>query len=553
MKSIDMQTFLAYTKHFKRQAVLLAVVFLANILLQILAPEVLSRFLDGVEGGTGWLIALWMILFYVAALALQAIAGLVLTYVSKWVGSHITDDYRNDVLKHYLRIGMSHHVRWTSGEVMTRLDEDVQGLFTYHYILFFKIIGNAVLLLCILAALAVRNGLLAAALFVLSVVTIVVFKWIQDRGIPKYTRQQKATAELNGSMKEMVDNTAVVRSMDATSYIEGKLKDAMRIRFRESLPAGLMYGNLWTASTLLQGLTYAAALLIGVWLWDSHAISMGVVYLILVYTGQIYGPLQRFRTDLGDMQKARGSMVRMEEFMAVPEDDRHGSQRLDDQPIHLTIKDLYFSYDGEADVLRGVSLELRSGESVGIMGETGCGKSTLVNLVAGLYPYERGEILLNNISLRDVTPGSFRNRIAYCTQNVQLIHGTLRDNITMYDKRYGDDQIAEAVDKLGLSDWFGKFPDGLDTLLSMGEDHLSSGEAQLVSLIRLALKNPGLVLLDEITARLDPTTRHSVMAAVVKLCEGRSVIAIAHDAAAIGWVERIIHMADGIFTPSTEV
>ena len=552
MKSIATQTFFAYAKRHKPQVALLVAVFAANLLLQLFAPMILSQFLDAVGAGTGWPQVLWRVLLYVAALALQVAAGLVLTYVSQWVGCHITDAYRQDVLRHYLRVEMRQHIRWISGEMMTRLDEDVQGLFTYHYILFFKIIGNGLLLLCILAALAVRSGILAVVLFLLSVFIIAVFKGVQDRGIPKYARQQKASAEFNGTLKEMVDNVAIVQGMDVIDYIAARLNKAMGTRFRESLPAGLMYGNLWTASTLLQGLTYAVALSIGVWLWDTNVVSTGAVYLILVYTEQILDPLQRFREDLGQMQRSRGSMVRMEELMAVRQDDRRGTRRLSDMPIHLTIEDLHFSYD-DGDVLRGVSLELKPGERVGIMGETGCGKSTLVNLIAGLYPYERGEILLNGIPLRDIDPEDFRSRVAYCTQNVQLIHGTLRDNITLYDKRYEDGEIVAAIGRLGLTEWFGKFADGLDTVLSMGEDHLSSGEAQLVSLIRLALRNPRLVLLDEITARLDPATRRKVMAAVERLCESRSVIAISHDANALQWIDRLIHMADGMFSSATEV
>lgn len=364
----------------------------------------LSRFLDSVESGGSLRKTFWMILFYLVALALQTLAALLLTYRSQKVGCHITDDYRHDVLSHYLGIGMERHVRWTSGEMMTRLDEDVEGLFTYHYILLLKLAGSGVLLLCVLITLALRSGILSATLLLLSVLTIFVFKWIQDRAAPKYVRNQASIAEFNGAMKEMVENAVLIRAMDATAYVGAKFKDAMQKRFRESLPAGLMYGNLWTASTMMQGITLAVALLISVWLWDVRILTVGTVYLIIVYTNLIYGPLQAFRDNLGQMQAAKASILRINAFLSIPQDVRQGDVPLSGKAMHLSVRDIRFAYEEGPDVLRGVSFDLRPGESLGIMGQTGCGKSTLVHLLAGLNTRWQGEIRLDGVDIRAIAP-----------------------------------------------------------------------------------------------------------------------------------------------------
>jgi ABC-type bacteriocin/lantibiotic exporter with double-glycine peptidase domain len=220
--------------------------------------------------------------------------------------------------------------------------------------------------------------------------------------------------------------------------------------------------------------------------------------------------------------------------------------------IALSIKDLSFAYKSGADVLRGVTLSIPAGKHLGIMGETGCGKSTLAALIAGLNEYEHGSIRLNELELSDIDTNSLRKHVAYCTQRIQLIHGSLRDNIILHDTRYTDQNIVTAINQLNLSDWFGKFSNGLDTDLEMGENSLSSGEAQLITLIRLALRNPGLVLLDEISAHLDAATEKLVSGAIASLCKDRTVIAIAHKADSLYWMDEVVYMQNGILMPSKE-
>ena len=205
-----------------------------------------------------------------------------------------------------------------------------------------------------------------------------------------------------------------------------------------------------------------------------------------------------------------------------------------------------FSYKNGADVLKNVCLSVPAGKHFGIMGETGCGKSTLMGLIAGLNGYECGSIRLNTLELRNIDTKNLHERVAYCTQRTHLIHSSLRDNITLYDPRYSDEAITKAIESLDLSQWFQKFSEGLDTILKMGEGSPSSGEAQLIPFVRLALRNPGLVLLDEITANPDPEKR--VSRAVTMLCKGRTVIAIAHKSESLVWMDIVFHMENGFLT-----
>ncbi len=179
------------------------------------------------------------------------------------------------------------------------------------------------------------------------------------------------------------------------------------------------------------------------------------------------------------------------------------------------------------------------------MGGTGSGKTTLAKIVARLYEFKHGEILLNGISVKKLKGESLRGAIAYCTQEVQFLHGTLRNNITLYNERFSDKDILHAIKQMGLIQWFEKFPKGLDTYLDMGENNVSAGEAQLISIIRLFLMNPAIVILDEISSRLDYVTEQRILSALDVLTQNRTVITMAHKVTALRWTDSIMILKDG--------
>ena len=530
----------------KKSLLGLGALLLVNIGFQTLAPEILGRFIDAAESGGLFQTVLLMIGFYFLTVLLQTAVASLANYQTQALGCRVTDAYRRDVMAHYLDIGMDRHNRIRSGDILTRLDEDTQGLFKYWNILIFKLGASGLLLLCVLAVLLLRDGLLAAVLLAVSLLAILGFKWIQDRGVPKYVRSAKASAEFNGSMKELVDNAVEIRSFDAAPYAEARLKTAMRQRYRESFPASLMYGNLWSAATMMQAAVQICALGFGIFLWDAGQITAGTVFMMYTYTDLIIGPLQDFRNHMGSLQEARAGMLRMKELMETPISVTGGSKKLEGDTVSMEIRGLSFGYTDQREVLHNVSLRLETGQKLGIMGKTGCGKSTLLGLIARLYDYGEGEILLNSIEIRDLDLKSLRDRVAYCPQTIQLLHGTIRENVTLFDTRFTDEAIWDAITALNLRDWVSKYPDGLDTMLDMGDNSLSAGEAQLITLIRLALRNPKLILLDEITSRLDSATELKILSALEALCRGRTVLAISHKLSAVAWMDEVLRMDDGV-------
>lgn len=520
-------------------------VYLTAIGLQILGPEILSRFIDETQSGGSLRAAALIILGYLTVSMLQKASKTVINYWSFDLGNRLTNRLRREMLSRFLKCGMKLHDQWSSGEVMTRLDEDVEGYFEYYKILILQLGANSVLLLGVLAVIGLRSPAMGAVLLCISLLTIAVFKKISDFGVQCHKKSSQALAEFNGFMKERVENAVELHLASAEDGAMEEMKTAVRIKFKKCLPAKMMYGRLWIASSVMDLLSEAFVLAGAAVLWSGGVITLGTAYLMYQYVTLIYAPLQSFRNDLGKLQDARAKKIRTEEFMALCQENSEKAGKAAAGKADIVVNDLFFSYEEGKEVLHGISFAIEPGEHIGIVGKTGCGKTTLVKLLAGFYGYQKGSIALAGQEIGEWDEAGFRKRVAYCPQKAQLLHATLRDNITMFDSRYTDGEILDAIAQLGLNPWLAQRKEGLDTVLASAQGSVSSGEAQLIAVIRLFLRNPEVVILDEFTSNLDEKTERALIEAVKRMTEGRTVLLIAHHPAALEQMDRIFVMDGG--------
>lgn len=528
-------------KQNKRTVLLLITVILAGTCLQILAPRFLSAFIDEAEYKAPVTAIALMIAGYLATVLAQKGTGICEVYLSSRLGGKITNRIRHQMLEHFIHLPMTSHETFSSGEIMTRLDEDVEGVYDYYQILFLRIGTSALLLTGVLLTVGMNNRPLALLMLIVCLVSIRVYKVISDFGTKCYLKSTQAAAAFNGFLKDKLDNLVEIHLAGADRYTLLSLKKTMHAKFRESLPAGQMYGRLWRASTVLEVISISGTLLIASVLWDQGVITLGTAYLFYNYVDLIYAPLQSFRNHLGGLQNAAARKKRAEAFLKQPvETDRAGQTASLTEFRTLEVKDLHFHYEGGPEILHGISFSLKKGDCLGITGETGSGKSTLVKLLAGLYQCPPGSIYINGLESERYRLEELREKILYCPQKTQLLHGTLRDNITLFDQEIRDEVIYKAVNALGLKDWLEGFEKGLDTPLSFAEGSISSGEGQFISMIRLFLRDPQVIILDEITANLDRKKEKELMDAVKHLTADRTVILIAHHAQALSVVNKTL-------------
>ena len=274
-------------------------------------------------------------------------------------------------------------------------------------------------------------------------------------------------------------------------------------------------------------------------------ITIGAVYLIFHYTSMLRGPIQGLSTRLDQIQRATASIVRIDElFQIKPEVTDGPGLVLPHGPLSVSFDKVSFSYAGDS-VLEDISFELKPGLVLGVLGRTGSGKTTLTRLLFRLYDPDRGTVSVNGRDIREATISDLRRRIGIVTQDVRLFHGTVRDNLTLFDATVPDGRLLDVIGLLGLADWYDGLPNGLNTMLQPEGGGLSAGEAQLLAFTRVFLRDPGVVVLDEASSRIDPHTERAIQRAVDRLAEGRTLVIVAHRLATVERVDEVMILDDG--------
>jgi ABC-type multidrug transport system fused ATPase/permease subunit len=269
--------------------------------------------------------------------------------------------------------------------------------------------------------------------------------------------------------------------------------------------------------------------------------------LIFFYTEMIRQPIEQILRQLEDLSRASASIGRIQELLAITSriDPAPQSIALPAGPLAVNFDHVSFSYSEAEPILKDVTFELEPGQVLGVLGRTGSGKTTLARLLLRLYDPQEGEVRVEHTSLRDVDERNLRQRVGMITQDVQLFHASVRDNLTFFDPAVPDEVLRKQLQDLGLWPRIAALPNGLDTELATGGRGLSAGEAQLLTCARLFLRDPGLVILDEASARLDPATEHLIEQAIDRLLTERTGIIIAHRLKTVLRADRILILDEG--------
>jgi ATP-binding cassette subfamily B protein len=596
----------SYVRPERRRFALLSALLLGRIGLQLANPQIMRTFIDVAtqssplvvdQGEMSRLLFRSGLLYLLVAVVLQAVTVAV-AYVGKDLGWRTTNALRADLAQHCLRLDMSFHNARTPGEMIERVDGDVNSLSNFFSQFVVQVLGNVVLLLGVLGLLYEADWRAGLAMTAFSGITLAIVGWLQGFGSELWEEHRQARADMYGFLEERLAGTEDIRSCGATAYVMRRFYQLLRVAHRKLIRAGTLGAGI-TVNTadVLFGLGSVTALAIGATLFRREETTVGTVYLILHYTTMLMRPIREVTRQMHDLQQAGAGVTRVRELFSVESKvvDRPaatpGAPRLPKGALAVSFQDVSFGYEPEvrasqsndgspaqdstaddrsagelagepADqpagempakerVLHNLSLALAPGTVLGLLGRTGSGKTTLCRLLFRLYDPDEGVICFDcassgaPVDLRALPLPELRRHVGVVTQDIQLFQASVRDNLTLFDTSIPDKRIERAIHDLGMGEWLASLPEGLDTELASGGGGLSAGEAQLLALTRIFLQDPGLVILDEASSRLDPATEAMIEHAVDALIRDRTAIVIAHRLSTVQRANEILILEEG--------
>jgi ATP-binding cassette, subfamily B, bacterial len=507
---------------------LMAGLLLGSIGLQLIAPQAVRSFIDAVQAGAGEqaLIAS-AVLFMGAALGQQALR-VCAAYASETVAWTATNALRADLTAHVLRLDVGFHKTHPPGELIERVDGDVNALAGFFSDFAIQLMGSALLLLGVLVAVAFIHIGLALALAVFVLVTLMALGWVWQRGTSHWQSDRERSGTFYGFLGEALNATEDLRANGATPFVMQRFFAQLQGWLPVRLRASFWGQGVMVAAIFAVALSEAIAYGMGGRLFFEGRITLGEVYVLIAYAAMLGAPIETIRAQVQALQQASASIARVRGLLLTQSTVTDGMQALPRTALAVALQHVHFRYDDTNTnwTLQDVSFELAAGKVLGLLGHTGSGKTTLARLIFRQHDPQCGEVILGGVNLRTAALASMRASVGWVTQDVQLFAASLRDNITFFDGAVTDAKLVHVLHQLGLEAWLSRLPQGLDTVISA--EALSAGEAQLIAFARVFIKDPGLVILDEASSRLDPATEALLDGAMGALLAGRTAIIIAH-------------------------
>ena len=514
----------------KGRFTLLAVLLFGSIGLRIAAPQIMRQFIDDALAGKPLSILRDIAIAFIAIALIQQAVAVVVKYLGENVAWTATNALRAELAEHALNLDMKFHNDRTPGELIERIDGDVTELATFFSQFALNLVANGLLLVGILVALFLEDWRAGLAFSVYSFATIFILGRLKDIAVPHQKARREAEAQLYGFVEEQLAGTEDIRSSGAVDF---SIRELFRHQKEILKHNRLSHFKRWIIENAMGfALTFGTLLAIvsGYWLFTAGLVTIGTVYLFVHYINLLEEPFWAMTHEIESFQTIGACVERLTEFRNFKPEVLDGSAELshESQPLALNFDNVTFSYNGDDNIFTALSFDLKPGAILGLLGRTGSGKTTIGRLVFRLYDVKDGSIKINGADIRNARVESVRKNIAIVTQDVQLFRANIRENLTFFDHAISDDKIIATLEQLELGEWYRNLPNGLDTELETGSRSLSAGEAQLLAFTRVFLRDPGLVILDEASSRLDPATEQRLERAIDKLLKNRTAIIIAH-------------------------
>ena len=497
-------------------------------------PLVLGKIVDTLTTGSQmpvYLVFLYMAFTVITGLMEATREGLLTVF-----GQKITHALRSGLMEHFVRLSTDSLNKQESGAVVSRFVGDVdtvENLFTSGIVSMF---ADACKIISILAVIWFRNKGLATVLMVLLPFLFWFTRHIQKNMLDAQLKNRRAVSRASGHVPETLHNIRTIHNLGKEKYMEKRYDEYISDSYKAMEKTNFYDAVYSPVILILNAVVVAVVMLFSASGNDKvltlFGMSAGTAVAVINYISQIFSPVESLGMEIQTIQSAIAGVRRINEFFELPVLDNNEELQAEktfdsknDTP-YVQFNDVTFGYEADHTVIADKTFVVNRGEQVTLSGRTGAGKSTIFKLLLGLYKPQKGSILINDMNSAAIPDNRKRKIFGYVEQSFHMVPGTIKDQITLYDKSISDEAVIKAAKLTGLHDTIMNFENGYDTQCT--QEVFSQGQWQLLSIARATAANPELLLLDEITANLDANTERDVLTALKGVSENRTVISISH-------------------------
>ena len=474
-------------------------------------------------------------------LLLETLLQVINIRVTNLLGQNIVRDLRNQVYRHILHLKNTYFDNTPVGTLVTRAISDIESLSDVFSQGFIVIAGDLVMLLIFVAVMFAKNWILA--LLALSTIPLLfVATALFKRGVKKsFTQVRNAVAALNTFTQEHITGMRLVQLFNREEKELEKFKEINRQHRVANIKSIFYYSVFFPVVEILSSFSIALIIwFVGV-KGELYAINLGDITFFVMMINMLFRPIRMLADRLNTLQMGIVSAERV--FKVLDTDEKivnNGTRVFTNIKESIEFKQVWFAYKNDHFVLKDVSFKINAGETVALVGSTGAGKSTIINLLSRFYEYNKGQILIDGVEIRDLELESLRKSTGVVLQDVYLFNDSIANNITLNNPEIKFEDVVNATKQIGLYDYILSLPNGFDYQVTERGQSLSAGQRQLIAFIRAFVYQPAIFILDEATATIDTQTELLIQKAVEKISEGRTSIIIAHRLSTIKHVDKVM-------------
>lgn len=473
---------------------------------------------------------LYILIIYFGLFILRVVFTFLGEFYFARVAHSIVRDLRNDSFKNLQKLGMSYFDKTPVGSVVSRLTNDTQAVADMFGTIFSSFLNTILMFVVTLSAMITLSWQLTIYM-ILFIPVMVGSVYMYQKLSSKLVEISRAKiSEMNTKLSESIEGMKIIQAFNQEQRLIdefGKVNNEHLRYYTKSLKVDSLL--LRPAMALFKVLAYGVIVTYFGLSFESAGFTAGIIYAFIQYTNQLFNPLIELMQNFSILQTSIISAGRV--FTLIDNKEYEPEQKESAHKIlrgDIEFKNVSFSYDGKRDVLKNISFSVKNGESIAFVGATGSGKSSIMNLFLRFYDYDRGEILIDGVDIKDYSSKELRNSVGLVLQDPFLYHGTVESNIKMYNEELTREDVIEAAKFVDAHNFIDKLEDKYDSIVTERGATFSSGERQLLTFARTIASKPKILILDEATANIDSETEELIQNSLEKMRKGRTTIAIAH-------------------------